>query len=65
MPWDNGVDKKAHINGVATTVLEKPMPLTSYDGAAETILWSRQTEFVSLWSSPVCVHKRSFLDLKT
>lgn len=43
MPWDNGVDKKAHINDVATTVIKKPMPLTTCDGAAVIILWSRQT----------------------
>lgn len=43
MPWDNGVDKKAHINDVAATVIKKPMPLTTCDGAAVIIIWSRQT----------------------
>ena len=43
MPWDNAVDKKAHINDVAATVLKKPMPLPTCDGAAVIILWSRQT----------------------
>lgn len=42
MPWDNRVDKKTHINGVAPTVLAKPMPLTTCDGAAVIILWSQQ-----------------------
>ena len=42
MPWDNRVDKKTHINDVAPTVLTKPMPLTTCDGAAVIILWSQQ-----------------------
>jgi len=46
MPWDNGVDKKAHINDVATTILKKPMPLTVASGHPDRFHCPGKPEFV-------------------
>lgn len=48
MLWDNGVNKKAIINTVATTFLIKPMTLIACDGAAVMIICPRQVRFYPL-----------------
>ena len=45
MPWDNNVNKKAHIYAVAATIDVKNMPLISWVRTPGSISLSRQTGF--------------------
>ena len=51
MPWDNGVDKKAHINSIAPTNLKKPMPPTHLSEVRSLGLFVK-LEFVSSFLEP-------------
>ena len=48
MPWDNSVNKKAHIHAVAATIDVKNMPLISWVRTPGSITLSRQTGICQL-----------------